>query len=197
MAALFKIVYFAGLIVEMIVRIPHDRRRRRIPKADRRITRGETALFGVLSLAMIGLPLLYTFTPWLDFADFGWGPDVRAVAGGIGTLFMAGALWIFWRAHRDLGVNWSPSLEINAEHRLVTEGIYRTIRHPMYTSQLLWGLAQILLLPNWIAGPAGLLTFVLLYLFRVPPEERMMSDHFGDAYRVYAERTGRIVPRLK
>ena len=67
----------------------------------------------------------------------------------------------------------------------------------MYASQLLWGLAQGLLLPNWIAGLGGLVTFLLLYIVRVPREEQLMLDHFGDAYRAYCARTGRIVPRLR
>jgi protein-S-isoprenylcysteine O-methyltransferase Ste14 len=40
------------------------------------------------------------------------------------------------------------------------------------------------------------IAFLLLYLGRVPQEEQMMQDHFGDAYRVYAARTGRIIPHL-
>jgi protein-S-isoprenylcysteine O-methyltransferase Ste14 len=67
----------------------------------------------------------------------------------------------------------------------------------MYASQWLWGLAQALLLPNWIAGAGGFAAFLLLYFVRVPHEERMMLDHFGDEYRAYCARTGRIVPRLR
>ena len=47
-----------------------------------------------------------------------------------------------------------------AHYMLVTNGIYRRIRHPMYSAFWLWAIAQALLLPNWIAGPAG---------FTVPP----------------------------
>ena len=67
----------------------------------------------------------------------------------------------------------------------------------MYASQLLWGLAQGLLLPNWIAGLGGLVTFLLLYIVRVPREEQLMLDHFGDAYRAYCARIRRLVPRLR
>ncbi len=83
-----------------------------------------------------------------------------------------------------------------AGHTLVAEGVYRTIRHPMYASQMLLGVAQILLLQNWIAGPAGLLLFLPLYWVRVPREEQMMLDQFGADYRAYMARTGRILPRL-
>jgi protein-S-isoprenylcysteine O-methyltransferase Ste14 len=66
----------------------------------------------------------------------------------------------------------------------------------MYASMWLWGTAQALLLQNWIAGWAGLVLFVPMYVLRVPREERMMLEQFGEAYREYRNRTGRVVPRL-
>lgn len=66
----------------------------------------------------------------------------------------------------------------------------------MYASQWLLDLAQILLLPNWIAGLCGLLFFLPLYFVRVPREEQMMLQQFDEQYRVYMERTGRVVPKM-
>ncbi len=87
-------------------------------------------------------------------------------------------------------------MEIREEHTLVTRGIYKYMRHPMYSAHFLWAIAQALLLQNWIAGPAFLVTSVPLYLFRVPVEERMMLERFGEEYRLYMNRTGRMFPRL-
>jgi protein-S-isoprenylcysteine O-methyltransferase Ste14 len=56
------------------------------------------------------------------------------------------------------------------------------------------GLAQVLMLPNLLAGPACLALFLPVYLVRVLREERMMLDHFGEAYRVYMHSTGAIIP---
>jgi protein-S-isoprenylcysteine O-methyltransferase Ste14 len=86
------------------------------------------------------------------------------------------------------------TLEIRQNHGLVTDGIYRFVRHPMYSAYFLWALSQALLLPNWIAGPAGLVGFGTLFAFRVRREERMMLAAFGDAYAEYAARTKRIIP---
>jgi protein-S-isoprenylcysteine O-methyltransferase Ste14 len=66
----------------------------------------------------------------------------------------------------------------------------------MYAAFWLWALAQVLLLPNWIAGPAGLVGFGMLFFLRIGREERLMEETFGDEYRQYVARTGRIVPRL-
>jgi protein-S-isoprenylcysteine O-methyltransferase Ste14 len=106
------------------------------------------------------------------------------------------AAWLFWRSHADLGLNWSVSLEVRQGHQLVTHGIYRRIRHPMYTAIFLYGLAQGLLLPNWLAGWSSLVPFTIMYLLRVRREEQMMLQFFGDDYRSYMTRTGRLLPRL-
>jgi protein-S-isoprenylcysteine O-methyltransferase Ste14 len=66
----------------------------------------------------------------------------------------------------------------------------------MYTAFWLWTLAQAILLPNWIAGFAGILGFGTLYLIRVGREEEMLLETFGDEYRDYMRRTGRVIPRL-
>ena len=87
-------------------------------------------------------------------------------------------------------------LEIQEGHALITEGVYRHIRHPMYAACFLWAIAQLLLLNNWIAGPAFLASFTLLYLRRVPREEQMLLGHFAVEYRAYVARTGRLVPRV-
>ena len=88
------------------------------------------------------------------------------------------------------------SLEIREEHSLVTQGVYRYTRHPMYAAHWLWGIAQALLLQNWIGGLSMLAAFIPLYLYRVPREEQMMLEHFGDEYRSYMDRAGGVVPRL-
>ncbi|HYF65626.1 MAG TPA: protein-S-isoprenylcysteine O-methyltransferase [Herpetosiphonaceae bacterium] len=197
MGRLFKAVYFAGVVGEIVLRMPYERQRRQIAKVDQRIPRSERAMFAGLSLGMLGLPLIYGLTPWLDRADYRWSAAARTRAGRLGCGLLAAALWLFWRSHRDLGANWSPTLEIGERQSLVTRGVYRRVRHPMYASQLLWGLAQALLLPNRIAGWASLAAFVPLYRSRVPSEERMMEDHFGADYRAYCQRTGRLLPRLR
>jgi len=83
---------------------------------------------------------------------------------------------------------------LRERHTLVTTGVYAWVRHPMYTGFWLMALAQLLMLPNWVAGPAGLLGFGTLFFGRVGREEAMMLRGFGDEYRAYMGRTARIVP---
>lgn len=114
----------------------------------------------------------------------------------VGTVVFFSALWVFRRTHKELGRNWSITLEIRDKHELISGGPYAFVRHPMYTSFMLMGVGQALLLPNWAAGLAGLLGFAVLFFLRVDKEERMMLEIFGIQYRDYMQRTKRIVPYL-
>ncbi len=198
MRRLFTTIYFAGILAEMAIRLPHERRRKRTSMAVEHVDRQERALLGLLFLGMFFLPAAYAAAPSLmKEADYRWSERARRRAGMLGTALLAAAVWLFWRSHADLGRNWSPTLQLREEHQLVTGGVYRWIRHPMYASQWLWILAQPLLLQNWVAGPIGSLLFLPLYILRVPREERMLLDQFGDVYRAYMAQTGGVVPRLR
>lgn len=146
----------------------------------------------LLWLGMFLIPIIYGATNWLDFADY----SIPAWAGWLGVIIFAGAIFVFWRAHADLGLNWSPTLEIREKHELITRGVYGIIRHPMYASQFLWVIAQPLLLQNWIAGFFNLLIFIPFYFLRVKAEEQLMLDSFGETYHAYMKKTGAVFPRL-
>jgi len=66
----------------------------------------------------------------------------------------------------------------------------------MYSAHWLWGIAQALLIHNWIAGLASLVILLPLYLLRVKREEQMMLEQFGEEYRSYISRTGKVIPRF-
>ncbi len=150
----------------------------------------ETALL-LISLSGLGLvPLVYVATGMPRFAAYGFHPALA----WLGSLFAIAALGMFHLTHSALGRNWSVSLDVRENHKLVTEGIYRRVRHPMYSAFWLWAIAQAFLLPNWVAGFAGLAGFGILFFGRVAREERMMLQTFGGSYREYMARTGRVFP---
>ena len=189
---IFTAIYFAALVIEMIIRAPLNRRRKQEKMSEQRVTSQEIFILVLLLLGGFIMPILYAATNWLDFANY----TLPAWAGWLGVLILAAGLFIFWRAHADLGLNWSPSLEIREKHELITRGIYGVIRHPMYASQWLVAIAQPLLLHNWIAGLLNLLVFIPFYFLRVKAEEQMLLDSFGTQYREYMERTGGVLPKM-
>lgn len=156
----------------------------------------ERFLLFLVFLGMQVLPLIYLFTPWLGFANYAFSGWLSRLMGWAGAGVFVVALWLLWQSHADLGRNFSPGLEIRDEPRLATEGVFRRIRHPMYTAHVLWSIAQLLLLQNWLAGPAMLVTQIPFYLYRIPREERLLVQAFGDEYRRYMLHTNRLLPRI-
>jgi protein-S-isoprenylcysteine O-methyltransferase Ste14 len=189
----FGKVGILGIIAAIVaIRAPFGNQSRKIPIVAGHRGPRETV---VLAMAWIGsmiLPLLWVFSPLFAIAEYQLNPALFAT----GIILAASGLWLFRRSHIELGTNWSISLELREGHQLVTSGLYRHVRHPMYTSIFLYALGQALVVPNWIVGPANLVAFFVLFAVRVQSEEQMMADKFGDQYRNYLARTKRLIPGI-
>lgn len=134
-------------------------------------------LFRPDALASLQLPL----PAWLRWAGVAlYVPSLALLA------------WVHW----TLGTNFSHRLRIRADHRLVTEGPYRWVRHPMYTAFLMLAASYALVTAHlWFAAlvPGMILAVVLS---RTPREEAMLEARFGEAWHAYRARTGALLPRL-
>jgi protein-S-isoprenylcysteine O-methyltransferase Ste14 len=186
-----RVAVVLATIAMIAIRAPHGQRSRTAKVALSRRDAVETALLTVVWLGFF-VPLLWVAKPAsvLAFANY----PLHPAAFAMGAVLLASGLWLLYRSHADLGTNWSVTLEVREEHRLVTDGIYRRVRHPMYTALFLYSIGLALALPNWIAGPMYLVTFGLLFALRVGKEERMMRETFGRDYDDYAGRTKRLIP---
>ena len=186
-----KAAIVAASVVMIAIRAPHGQRSLRVKVVKDRKGTLEVVM---LTLAWLGffVPLVWVASPVFSFTQYPLygGPFVA------GVLCLAVGLWLFHRSHADLGTNWSVTLQVRDQHRLITTGVYRRVRHPMYSALFLYAIGQMLALPNWIAGPSYLIAFGTLFAARVQAEERMMLGEFGDEYAAYIARTKRLVPGL-
>jgi len=119
------------------------------------------------------------------------------------ALWLTGGALSIW-AMRTLGRFTRPEIEVVSDHRLVTEGPYRRVRHPLYTALLMMGPGVALFLLNALLATLAALLATLAVLScaisrrRVSLEEELLSseDGFGLAYKRYTEGTGRFLPLL-
>lgn len=128
-----------------------------------------------------------------------WGSDVArlaippvAVWGGV-ALTSLGALLRVW-AMLALGPRFTLTLQAEPSQPLVASGPYRFIRHPSYLGGELALLGTGLSFGNWLCPALMALPMLAAHLWRIPIEERMMEQCFGDRWRAYRERTARLVP---
>lgn len=186
------IIWLAGIVVWTIIRWPYRKKARKTEVVTDRTSLAERTALALCIVGLVVLPAIHLATGLFEFANYGFQPH----AAWLGTIAMLGFLVFFYFSHKHLARNWSVTLEIRKDHELVQHGVYRYIRHPMYTSFWLWGIAQALLIPNWIAGCAGVVSVAWLYFSRIDKEEAMMLSQFGEAYNEYKKRTGRLIPRI-
>ena len=140
---------------------------------------------------MLAFLVLYAWNPpW--FGEFTMPLQVGFRWSGIvlGALSLALYAW----SRYALGKAWSSCLQMQAQHILVTSGPYAWIRHPIYLAMILFLTALTLVGANWVLVVFLIISVVDLVL-RMPREERMMIEVFGEAYKSYRQRTGGIIPR--
>jgi protein-S-isoprenylcysteine O-methyltransferase Ste14 len=150
------------------------------------------ALMAVSGLGAHLLAILWIIQPaWLSWSCLPLPDWLRWVGVVIGAV----DVWVGYLAHRTLGTNYTATLKRMEGQRLVVQGIYRWIRHPMYTSFFAVLVANFLLTANWLIGLLAVV-YSLLIVERVGREERILLESFGDEYRRYMRRVGRFFPRL-
>jgi protein-S-isoprenylcysteine O-methyltransferase Ste14 len=184
-----KAVILLASIAMVVIRAPHGKRSGTVPVAKNRRGPLETILL-TIAWAAFFVPLVWIVSPLLDFADY----PLHLFPLLAGAVCLALGLWLFHRSHVDLGTNWSITLQVREHHRLITNGVYCWVRHPMYLALLVYSLGQALALPNWLAGPSYSVAMVILIALRMEPEERMMRDEFGKDYEAYMARCKRLIP---
>lgn len=128
---------------------------------------------------------------WVAFAQLELPAWIRLAGVPLAIAGVALFKWMFLH----LGLNVTSTSMPRAQATLVTSGPYRWVRHPMYSAVLLLVLAVTLLTANLVVALGGLAMFALL-IARSRVEEQRLVEKFGDAYRAYQQRTGRVVPRL-
>jgi len=157
------------------------------------LKKGKESLSVVIFYVLFAVPsLLYVFTNTIDSLNFNFPVIVRF----LGMVAIAISFWLFISTHRTLGKNFSAILTIKKDHKLIQEGPYKRVRHPMYTAIYFIIYGFFLLSSNLLIGILPFISFSYLYFSRVKQEEEMMLKKFGKEYEKYMKRTGRLIPKI-
>ncbi len=187
---LAKLLHGLCMVAWWVIRRPFERKSKRNVIARDAMDLREKLLLSVSFTGLGIIPAIYIATGFPRSLDQPFSP-LRAI---LGVAVFVAALGLFYATHKALGRNWSVTLKVREEHALVTGGVYRYVRHPMYSAFWMWAVAQAFTLQNWVAGFAGIVGFGTLYLCRVAREESLMRATFGSDWDLYAARTPRVLP---
>ena len=145
---------------------------------------------GVYLIVIVPIYLLFSHSLfWLHIPLPDW---LQWLGFGLGITSLPFLTWV----HYVLDKQWSISLTLQEEHTLVTNGPYHLVRHPMYTVHIIYFFTWVLVSANVLLLINYLLTIILIFA-RIPKEEKMLLEQFGDEYRAYMKRTGRLLPRFR
>ena len=112
-------------------------------------------------------------------------------------VFVSSVSLLFWiYSQKVLDMNWSTNLKIQKQHRLVTSGPYRVMRHPIYTAMIFWSLGLAVFTANLLFAPIAVVA-ILWIPPRISKEEKMMIGQFGDEYLGYMRTTGKYLPKIR
>jgi protein-S-isoprenylcysteine O-methyltransferase Ste14 len=188
---LAALVFFTGIGISSYFRRKADR------DTGEKISRKVDGNAMMTSIKIGGLilwfsPLVYLINPaWMTWSKIGLPESVRWLGVGIGILCVFGIYWLF----SSIGSGITPTSATRKEHKLVTNGIYRWVRHPLYTVGSSLFISFGMMAENWFIAALGVLAFIGMAI-RTPKEEANLIEKFGDEYREYMKRTGRFLPKL-
>lgn len=143
------------------------------------------------SLALIAFLVVYAINPsWIEELTVPFPDWLRWIGIALGCVSFGLYAW----AQATLGKEWSPHLQIREKHRLVTTGPYARMRHPIYLAYIAFMICMALITANWFFV-ALIVISIVVFALRIPKEEHMLIETFGDEYKAYMQRTGGLLPK--
>lgn len=154
-------------------------------------TTGAALLMGQGIFLFAALTIYLLLIPGPVWLNLPFPDELRWTGLALGIISLPFLAWV----HYILDKHWDISLSLRKDHTLVTTGPYQRIRHPMYTVHIVYFLSWVLVSANLLLLINYLLT-LLLITRRIPREEQMLLERFGQEYRDYMKQAGRLLPRL-
>lgn len=156
----------------------------------KRVLRQSLVRVAVVLIMYLGL----VFLPYGDrreiatFATAEMGRWLGVALAGLGyaMIYLSGVF---------LGRQYSADVTIQEDHRLVTAGPYRVVRHPRYMGIISLSVGESLVFRS-LVGMFGSIIVLAILLFRIRDEEALMEAEFGDEWRAYCHRSWRLIPFL-
>jgi protein-S-isoprenylcysteine O-methyltransferase Ste14 len=101
--------------------------------------------------------------------------------------------WFQIWSYKTLGEYYSQEIAIKKEHKIISIGPYKFIRHPQYISQIIIDIAGAVATLSYILFPLALFQIPFLIL-RAKEEEKLFSKYFPEEFKSYKEKSGFMFP---
>lgn len=189
----YKIIFVIYVILLALLRLPQHLKYRKKKTPLFKVSKSEYVTFTLAFLGMLIIPLIHLVTGLLDGFKMGlpdWARLLGPVLGAFGLILL-------WWVHWILGHHWAPIPEIEKDHKLLMDGPYKYMRHPMYTAFYMLIIGAWLALSNWMVGVMSVFSWYIFCKVRIMHEEKVLIKEFGDEYREYMKRVGSLLPKVR
>ena len=183
--AVYAIIVFF-FVVERVLRKGDDAKTMEKSKYDKRST-------DFLGFSFVTTILVLLITPILNHFNIGM-IKINIIFNIFGLLIMTSGVVIRIIAAVTLGRFYTRTLRQTDHHEIISNGIYKRIRHPGYLGTILLYIGAGISVGNLFSILFITVLVLIAYNYRMTIEEKMLIDIFGDKYSIYRKKTKRIIP---
>ena len=181
---IYFILYYTGTLIDTIIRPANE--------SDRKADKHTIILLIFFLMSPFFLIKMYFESLYLNplYLSF-WNHDIIMILGlityVIGLIIMLGS-------RIQLGKQASGRLKIQEDHELITSGIYKYLRHPIYLGGLIGVIGFCFVFHGFIIMFIVLALYFITFRNRMLYEEKILQEQFGEKYTDYMKKTKRIIP---
>ena len=149
------------------------------------------------SFYLIALVIVISIAATISLTRFNlfvFREPLRTIIRYVGLIVYIGGVAFRYLARIYLGRHFSPHVRIETDHQLITGGLYRLYRHPLYVGLLLLVVGVTLYIGNWLTFILALVFMSYLLNRRMQHEEDLLLQRFGNPYQQYLEKSYRFIP---
>jgi protein-S-isoprenylcysteine O-methyltransferase Ste14 len=192
---IFRWVFFFVFVGMFLISGYFRRRARQSGEVISRLSEGRPLL---IARMLVAAPLFLSFVAyivnprWMEWSSYELPTWLRWLAVIVSVGFLPLLFWVMV----SIGKNVSETFMTKEMHELVTHGPYRWVRHPLYAVATGTLVSLSIVAGNWFMMTIALIALAAILVFVIPREEAELVRKFGNEYRQYQKRTGRLTPRL-
>jgi protein-S-isoprenylcysteine O-methyltransferase Ste14 len=177
----------AAVLIAVVINFSFDNKEREAQQEKKSfVATGSMMLFLLIFLFVLKYHIGY-----LNLQEF-WTRIIFTIIGLI--LIVLGTI-VNLKGRLILGKNWANQIIIYQHHDLLTEGVYRIVRHPLYASTIWMFYGATLVYFNWVALAGTTMVFLPMMIYRARQEEELLIKRFPN-YKQYQGKTGMFFPRI-
>ena len=159
--------------------------------------RDSKSLIGLI-LQGVGFALVWSMRRQPSFSPFIDGQFIlNVILQILAVLIAIASVWTAMSAVRELGKQWSLEARLTENHKLITSGVYRIVRHPIYTAMLGMLISTAIIFSFWFVLIAAVIVFFIGTKIRTIAEEKLLREAFPGEYKEFSEKVPAFIPFVK